>query len=216
MEVSSGRNQWLIPPHYALWIPALIHHQIRMRGAVSMRTLYLRASLNARSESDCAVLHIGPLLRELIVEIVRVGQLGMKHRYEIALRELLVPQIRKASSAPILITVPRQPRALAVARAILQNPAEPTSLAVLCSQAGVSVRTIERIFRKDIGSSFETWRRQVRLMKAVELLTSGDSVKEVAFKVGYNHSSAFIEMFRQTFGTPPKAWVTALELQGRR
>jgi len=48
------------------------------------------------------------------------------------------------------------------------------------------------------------------LMKAVELLVSGYSMKEVAFKMGYRHSSAFIEMFRHTFGTTPKAWILAL------
>ena len=216
MEVSSGQSVWLIPPHFALWIPALTHHHIRMPGAVSMRTLYLRKSLTARSDLHCAVLHVTPLLRELIVETVSVGQLRMKHRYECALRELLVPQLRRASSVQTSITLPREHTALAVAQAILRNPAEVKSLAVLSSEAGVSARTIERMFRKDVGSSFDSWRRQVRLMRAVELLISGASIKEVAFKVGYNHSSAFVEMFRKTFGTPPKAWVTALALEDRR
>jgi AraC-like DNA-binding protein len=48
-------------------------------------------------------------------------------------------------------------------------------------------------------------------MKAVELLVSGSSIKEIAFAIGYRQSSAFVEMFRRTFGATPKAWVTALE-----
>jgi AraC-like DNA-binding protein len=48
-------------------------------------------------------------------------------------------------------------------------------------------------------------------MKAVELLVSGDRVKEVAFSVGYQHPSAFVALFRATFGTTPKAWISALE-----
>jgi AraC-like DNA-binding protein len=84
-------------------------------------------------------------------------------------------------------------------------------LAAVCACVGVSVRTIERAFRKDVGTDFESWRRQVRLMKAVELLVSGCSIKEVAFAVGYRQSSAFVEMFRRTFGTTPKAWVSALK-----
>jgi AraC-like DNA-binding protein len=47
-------------------------------------------------------------------------------------------------------------------------------------------------------------------MKAVELLVAGRSVKEVAFGVGYRQCSAFNEVFRRTFGTTPKAWVSAL------
>jgi AraC-like DNA-binding protein len=89
-------------------------------------------------------------------------------------------------------------------------------MAALCAEAGVSVRTIERVFRKEIGIDFESWRRQVRLTKAVELLVSGFSIKEVAYKIGYCQSSAFVEMFRRTFGTTPKAWISALESLGHQ
>ena len=216
MEVSSGQSMWLIPPHFALWIPARTHHWIHMPGAVSMRTLYLRANLTARREPVCSVLHVTPFLRELIVEIVRVGKLRMRNRYECALRDLLIAQLRRASPMPTFVTLPREKRALAVAQAILRNPAESKPMAILCSQAGVSVRTIEREFRKDVGTSFESWRRQARLTKAVELLVSGYSIKEVAGKVGYCQPSAFVEMFRRTFGTTPKAWISALETVGHR
>jgi AraC-like DNA-binding protein/mannose-6-phosphate isomerase-like protein (cupin superfamily) len=216
MEVSSDQSMWLIPPHFALWIPARTHHRIHMPGPVSMRTLYLRTGLAARSEPFCAVLHVTPLLRELIVETVRVGRLRMRDRYECALRDLLTRQLQKASPVPAVVTLPREERAFAVAQAILQNPAESKTMAALCAEAGVSVRTIERTFRNGVGTSFESWRRQVRLTKAVELLVSGCSIKEVTYKVGYCQSSAFVEMFRRTFGTTPKAWISALDALGQR
>jgi AraC-like DNA-binding protein len=214
MEVSSHQSVWLIPPHFALWIPARTQHLIRMPGPVSMRTLYLRRSLSARLEPLCAVLHVAPLLRELIVESVFVGQLRMRNHYECALRDLLITQIQKATPVPTFVTLPREERAFAVAQAILRNPAESKTMAILCANAGVSVRTIERTFRNEVGTSFEAWRRQVRLMKAVELLVSGCSIKEVAYKVGYCQSSAFVEMFRRTFGTTPKAWISDLMARG--
>ena len=67
MEVVAGRSCWIIPPQFAVWIPARTIHRIRMRGAVSMRTLYLRPGLMPRSDR-CRVLHVAPLLRELVVE----------------------------------------------------------------------------------------------------------------------------------------------------
>jgi AraC-like DNA-binding protein len=36
-------------------------------------------------------------------------------------------------------------------------------------------------------------------------------VKEVAFAVGYQNSGAFVALFRSTFGTTPKAWISGLE-----
>ena len=84
-------------------------------------------------------------------------------------------------------------------------------MVALCAEIGVSVRTIERVFRREVGSNFESWRRQVRLKRAVELLVWDVSVKEVAFKIGYSQSSAFVEMFRRTFGTTPKTWMSNLQ-----
>jgi AraC-like DNA-binding protein/mannose-6-phosphate isomerase-like protein (cupin superfamily) len=211
MEVSAGQSVWLIPPHFALWIPARTCHRIHMPGPVSMRTLYVRAGLASPFSRGCVVLHVTPFLRELILEAVRIGQLRARSRHEWALRDLLILHLKTASPMPTFVTLPKEKRALAVAGAVLTNPAQSKPLAALCAEAGVSVRTIERAFRKEVGTDFESWRRQVRLMKAVELLVSGCSIKEIAFAIGYRQSSAFVEMFRRTFGTTPKAWISALE-----
>jgi AraC-like DNA-binding protein len=211
MEVFAGQSVWLIPPHFALWIPALTSHRLQMPGPVSMRTVYFRRGIVAAFPSDCAVLHVTPLLRELIVETVRVGRLRMRNHHERALRDLLVLHLERASPMPTFVTLPRDGRARMVAEAVLANPGDSRTLAALCAQAGVTVRTIERTFRKDVGADFASWKRQVRLMKAVELLVSGQSVKEVSFAIGYRQPSAFVEMFRRTMATTPKAWISALE-----
>lgn len=211
MEVSSGRSTWLIPPHFALWIPARTVHRIHMPGAVSMRTLYFRPGLVSRMSQGCAVLHVTPLLRELIVETVRIGQLRIRNHHERVLRDLTILHLTNASSAPIFVALPIDKRALSVARAVLQNPAQPKTLQMLCAGVGVSVRTIQRVFQTDVGTDFDSWRRQVRLTKAVELLVSGYSVKEVAFAVGYSQPSAFVVTFRRTFGTTPGAWAASIK-----
>jgi AraC-like DNA-binding protein len=69
---------------------------------------------------------------------------------------------------------------------------------------------MQRLFRREVGVDFETWRRQARLMKAVELLAAGRSIKETAFGVGYRQSSTFVAMFRRSLGMAPKAWISAL------
>jgi AraC-like DNA-binding protein len=85
------------------------------------------------------------------------------------------------------------------------------SFQVLCEQAGASPRTIERIFRREVGLNFESWRQQFRLMKAIELLAAGCAVKEVAFEIGYRQPSPFVELFRRTLGATPKTWASSLQ-----
>jgi AraC-like DNA-binding protein len=113
------------------------------------------------------------------------------------------------------VALPTDERALALAQAVLSTPGQTTTLAAPCRDAGVSVRTVQRIFRKDIGIDFEAWRRQARLTKAVELLLAGRSVKEVSFSIGYRQPSAFVESFRRSFGLTPKAWMISLEERNR-
>ncbi len=210
MEVSAGRRLWLIPPQFAVWIPARTRHQIQMRGSVSMRTLYLRRGLAHDLPDKCAVFHILPLLRELVVEVVRIGQLRTRNRLHCSLKDLLVSQLQNAPSVPTFVILPADRRALAVARTLMENQAAGSPLQILCSNVGVSVRTLERIFRREVGVTFEEWRRQVRLMKAIEQLVGGCTVKEAAFRVGYRHPSNFVEMFRQTLGATPKVWLSMI------
>jgi AraC-like DNA-binding protein len=211
MEISAGKNLWLTPPHLAVWIPAGTRHRIRMPHAVSMRTLYLKPGLQRRAPEVCTVLHISPLFRELVVEAVRLGDLRTNNHLHCALRDLILFQLQSASPVPTFVTLPDDSRALGVARAFMANQQDAPSLGALCRKVGASVRTIQRIFRREVGTSFEFWRRQVRLVKGIELLVEGCAVKTVAAEVGYRQPSAFVELFRKTLGMTPKAWVATLE-----
>jgi AraC-like DNA-binding protein len=208
MEVAAAQTQWLIPPQFAAWIPANVRHSIRMPGAVSMRTLYIRPGL-ARDQ-QCAVLHVSDLLRELIVEAVRLGKLKMRDKADSALRDVLVAQINKASAVPTQLAMPKDSRVRALAEAVMASPRQAVALDLQCRKFGISLRTMQRLFRREVGTDFETWRRQARLMKAVEFLAAGRSIKETAFAVGYRQASTFVEMFRRSLGVTPKVWISAL------
>jgi len=211
MHVRAGQGIWLIPPHFGLWIPARTSHSIRMPEAVSMRTLYMRRGLVIRLPQTCTVINITPLLRELIVEAVRLKELRVRQKLHRSLGDVLVSQLESASAIPTSVTFPQDSRARVIADAVMTNPADRRSLAIHCESVGTSVRTIQRVFRREVGSDFEFWRRQVRLMKAVELLVSGRSVKEVGFALGYRQPTAFVEMFRGILGTTPGVWIQALQ-----
>jgi transcriptional regulator GlxA family with amidase domain len=149
-------------------------------------------------------------LRELILEIVNRGELHSRDRVHASLCRLLIVELSSASAMAANVSLPRDPRAAAIARELVANPGLRVTLRSMCASAGLSVRTLERLFRKETGIDFETWRRQLRLMRAVEMLVGGQSVKEVAFAVGYQQPSAFVEAFRKVYCTTPKRWVSAL------
>ncbi len=153
-------------------------------------------------------MHVSPLLRELILEVTRTGNLTSRVRAHAALRDVLVVQLHKAVSIPTTLTVPEDARARQLAEATLLDPITKRKLESRCRDLGMSVRTMQRIFRRELGVDYDTWRRQVRLVKAVELLATGASIKAVASAVGYRQASTFIAVFARNFGPTPRAWIS--------
>lgn len=70
-------------------------------------------------------------------------------------------------------------------------------------RVGVSDRTLSRLFRRDLGMTFPQWRTQLRLHHALVLLTGRTPVTAVAHQCGWSSTSAFIDVFRRTFGHTP-------------
>jgi AraC-like DNA-binding protein len=52
-----------------------------------------------------------------------------------------------------------------------------------------------------------SWRRRLRLFKAVELLGGGLGVTQTAMELGYSSTSAFVYAFRTSMGCGPQAYM---------
>lgn len=77
----------------------------------------------------------------------------------------------------------------------------------LARQIGRSPRQLERIFHKQIACSPQNWLNEQRLFAAQMLLLSGKSVKEVAFGLGFKHSSHFCRQFKDATRLTPSNFV---------
>ena len=60
--------------------------------------------------------------------------------------------------------------------------------------------------QRDTGMSYQAWRQQWRLMRAMELLLLGQRVAHVAQDTGFSAESPFIAFFRGMTGTTPAAF----------
>ncbi|MBL3554714.1 helix-turn-helix domain-containing protein, partial [Rhodovulum sulfidophilum] len=69
--------------------------------------------------------------------------------------------------------------------------------------AGVAPRTLSRRFVLETGLTFTVWRQRSLLLRSVEMLIEGRPVTTVAFDLGYETVSSFIDLFREHFGTTP-------------
>ena len=82
----------------------------------------------------------------------------------------------------------------------------PSNLARLC---GVSVRTLQRHFKKNYGLTVSEWLRMTRMREAYQRLKNGQTVKEVAYSLGYKQLSHFSADFKKYFGAAPRFLASA-------
>jgi AraC-like DNA-binding protein len=203
MSVQTDDGTWVVPPNRGVWIPARVGHSITMSGKVAMRTIYFLPRMVKTLPQRCCVLEVSALLRELILRAVAMGPLRSDRPEHRRLVDFMLDQLRLLPTLPLELPMPHDPRALRVAVRMRDSPGERTTLADLAKAAGASRRTLERLFLADTGLTLGRWRQQARLLLAVRMLASGDSVTATALEVGYDSTSAFIEAFSAVFGATP-------------
>lgn len=201
--LTTNDASYVAPPQRAIWIPAGVEHEVRCRGRVLIRTLYISPDAAPDLPRNCQVIDVSNLLRELILAAA-----DLPIEYELEGRDnrimnLILDEIRRARRIPLCVPMPANDRLARICMAILADPAQHDALNDWASAAAMGRRTFTRTFRRETGMSFATWRQQVRLMDALSRLATGHSVTATALDVGYNSPSAFTAMFRRTFGVPP-------------
>ena len=171
-----------------------------------MRTLYIRPDEVGGLPDEVCVLQVTPLLRELIVAAVAEGPRYEPDSPQSRIMAVIVDQIGTQNVASLALPLPTDPRLHRITQALISNPADGRSLGEWAHAVGASKRTIGRLFNAQTGMSFQTWRQQRRLLRALELLAMGEHVTAVALELGYDNTSAFIAMFRRYLGTTPKRY----------
>jgi AraC-like DNA-binding protein len=203
LRITLDRQLCLLPPSRAAWIPPQIAHRAVMQHSVDYRSIYLAPALCAELPQTVCVMDVSPLLRA-VLETIAHAEFGTDWQQGkfVHVLGLCLSEIREARRHPMLLPLPRDKRLAPLLANLQQLPPE---LQVLEQQIGASSRTIGRILRRDTGMSYQQWRQQWRLLRAVELLSTQRSISYTAYELGFASDSAFIAFFKKMTGTTPAA-----------
>ncbi|WZB73593.1 AraC family transcriptional regulator [Achromobacter insuavis] len=116
---------------------------------------------------------------------------------------VLLDEIEAAPRERLHLPWPRDRRLARLAQALADDPADNRPLDALAAHAGLAPRTAQRLFRDETGLGFAQWRQQLRLIHALERLSAGQPVAQVADALGYATPGNFIAMFKRAFGMTP-------------
>ena len=204
MRIETADAAWLVPPTRALWMPPHMAHRVTMRSQVEMRTLYIDPHAASSLPPAPTLVEVSGLLRELILAALEepaaydeAGRGGLVAR-------LILIELARIKDRPLDLPMPRDPRALRVARDLLDRPALPLDLDQWAERSGASRRTLARLFRHETGLSFAEWRARLRAVEGLARLSAGASVGASAKAVGYDSPSAFSAMVRRSLGEAPR------------
>ncbi|MBX3664670.1 MAG: helix-turn-helix transcriptional regulator [Burkholderiales bacterium] len=204
MRVRSARHAWIVPPSRALWLPARTVHEIRMYGAVEMRSLYLDEGTAAAMPSACVVLEVTPLARELIVRAAALPEDYDTDGADGLLMQLLVAEIRRLPPCALDLPLPESADLMRLCERILADLSTRRPSASDADAMRTSARTLYRRFLRETGITFARWKQQARLLESIRRLAAGVPVTTVAVDLGYESPGAFSTMFRRALGIAPR------------
>ncbi len=211
MKVDTKSQTWVVPVQRGVWIPAGETHRVLMLGA-STRSLYIDSGLAVRAGRSCEVLHVGALLRQLLLEAVQMPLQYEKGGRDAALVSLLLHELKEAPSIDLQLPMPSPGGPLSLlCDEFLSNPSVHSTPEDWAERLNVSRRTFSRKFHAEMGLNFQQWRQRACVTLSLSQLAEGKSITTIALEMGYESPATFSTMFRRTLGKPPSAftpWIT--------
>ena len=209
---AKGVVSYIIPPSRGVWIAPGAQHHVTVLEAAELRTLYIDASATPPDWSSCRVIVVSPLLRESIHALDAPAGQPLSALREHWLSCLTLDEITRADTQALGVPLPHpqngDKRLRALCKAVMRAPSERATLAEWAADTGASERTVARLFRDELGLSYQQWRQQAILAHALPLLARGQSISSVAAASGYASDSAFSAMFKASMGHSPSHFQT--------
>jgi AraC-like DNA-binding protein len=197
-------THYLSPPNYGLWIPPHTPHACIAREVKTTHyiCIHLHPQLCSLFSVDTKTVEISPFLRHLIKEILWQQNATTAEEYE-HLLQVLLDQLCAAPAYKHYLPQTQH----VVLKPILQQLADPNrfiqSLPQILNTSSLTERHLLRLSQQELQLSLAEWRNRAKILYAIEQLHAGSSVKKLAYDLGYQHSSSFIEFFKRYTGQTP-------------
>lgn len=213
----SARALWIVPPQSALWIPADAVHKIKGRAPLEGYSVFVEPGVLRDLPPECCAIGVSPLLRELLVRLASRPRQYDLDGPDARLVSVLLDELASSAVENHRLPMPVHPKLRRLVAAMIETPGDTASIDVWARRIGVGARTLSRLVVRETGLTFGRWRQQLHVILAIQRLSRGAAVQEVAGDLGYESASSFVTMFRRAVGDAPARYMAArLDADGRR
>lgn len=207
LAVAIAGQSFAISPEQAVWLPTGVAHRVGSLLGAEFRSLWIASAVVAALPGEPTVISVGPLLRALIAEAVELRRADEDDGYADRVTQMILDQLRRATPISAALPWPSGGGLARLCEALYADPADARSAEAWGHMLGMSSRTLTRRFEAELGVSLRSWRRRLRVFKAIELLGGGMDVTRTALELGYGSASAFIYAFRTSVGMSPQVYI---------
>ena len=199
---------YLLPQNHAAWIPSNALHKTNSHSE-KIRLMVLFFNTEALTDPfyrNIRVFSVPPVLREMIKYAEKWSKHTEETNEENQFLGALISELPYfvAQALQLYIPVPADSRLRAITDHILDQYSSDIRIEQLSELAPVSLRSLERIFKKETGLTLNKYLQMVRIIKSLELLSTNEfTVSEIAFKVGYNSLQAYTNSFQSVMKQRP-------------
>ena len=203
--------QFLLPQNHVAYIPSNMPHKTTHASEhISLHTLYFDVDDLPPFYDELYLFSIPSVLREMIMY---TEKWSMNMEYEESeqtfLRAILLELPSFVQNAvPLITPVPRTNALLEVTAYIHKHYQSTITIDELAQLSFMSIRTLERQFKKETGISIAKYIQMARIIKSIELLSEGQyTINEIALLVGYNSAQSYSNVFTKLMGQRPTEFI---------
>lgn len=196
-----------IPSNHYLWIPGNYPHNLRFNTQdLYIINIYFPQQKAGDFYDELGIYPVSNLLSEMLSFSEKWQGDYAEGSWEFEFLSTLKNVLSKENLKKFSIQLPTtdDQRLNAITNSIRTRLNESLSLEDTAKRAGMSVRSLTRLFQAKLHITYIQYLKMLRIIKAMELINDTDlNMTEIAYEVGYSNIAAFSNNFHQLTNMRP-------------
>ena len=207
MNVVIKNEIWVVNPLQGLWIPEGLEHQVSFQQNVNLYSVFIDPSFTNNLPTNSFSFDISSFLKHLVFKIVSFEDDKDITLSQRKIMDVFLDELTLIEPSSTFLPTSNHIQLKNVIALLINDVSSKYTIDYYADLSCMSSRTLSRLFIKELGMNFSDWRIRLKLLEAIKRLGEKQSIKEIAFDLGYETTSAFIFMFKKNLGKTPSNYI---------
>ncbi|MDR0266277.1 MAG: AraC family transcriptional regulator [Sphingobacterium sp.] len=204
-------KMYLLPQNHVAWIPSGALHKTNSHSErIKLMVLFFDITQEDPFFNQVQIFSAPKVLREMILYTEKWSKLMEENQQEKAFLGALLNELPYFGTQllQLEITLPHENRLQTVLNHLHDHYTEAIRMDEIATLSNLSLRTIERLFKKETGMTLAKYQQLLRIIKSLELLSTKQfTISQIAYKVGYQSVQAFTNSFYAVMKYRPSSFI---------